>query len=75
MDQQTAKVNFQKLPEVKARMLCLSLVEGDGGEPCFDESEWKELQSLDSRLVAKLYSACLEHNGYEDQEIEELVGN
>ena len=71
----TAKVNFQKLPEVKARMLCLSLVEGEGKEACFDETEWQQLQSLDSRLVAKLYSACLEHNGYEDKEIEELVGN
>lgn len=75
INRKTNKVDFDKLPEVKAKMLCMTLVEGDGGQACFDESEWQQLMTLDSRVVAKLYSECLKHNGYEDKEIQELVGN
>lgn len=74
-DHKTNKVDLKKLPEAKLKMLCLCLVEGSGGDRCFDVSEWKLLQDLDSRLVAKLYAVCLKHNGYEDDEVEDLVKN
>jgi hypothetical protein len=71
----TMKVDFNKLPEAKLKMLCMCLVDGDTKEPLFEVHEWVALQALDARVIAKLYTACLEHQGYTDDDVEELVGN
>lgn len=71
----TMKVDFHKLPEAKLKMLCMCLVDEESKEPLFEVNEWPALQALDARVVAKLYTACLEHQGFTDDDIEELTGN
>lgn len=74
MFDKSGKVSVAKLPEAKLRTLACCIVD-DAGEPLFAEQDWREIQALDSGIVAKIYSACLEHIGFEDEEIEELAGN
>jgi len=66
-------VDVRKLPENKLRTLCACMVDGEGNR-LFADNEWSQLEALDSGVIAKVYSACLEHIGFEDAEVEELVG-
>jgi len=71
----TMKVDFRKFPESKLKMICLCLVDPESKEVLFQPHEWVALQQLDSRIVNKLYSACSDHNGWDESVVEELVGN
>lgn len=75
IDRKSGKVDYARLPEAKLRMLCLCLVDGEGGERMFADDEWGQLSALDSAVIAKLYAACLSLNGYETDEVKEMVGN
>lgn len=75
IDRKTSKVQVSKLPEAKLRMVAACVVDDDTKEPVIQSDEWKMLEPLDSAIVACLYAACLKHNGFEDAEVEELVGN
>lgn len=67
------KVDVKRLPENKLRTLCRCMVDGDGAR-LFDDTEWQEIEAIDSGIVAKIYSVCLEHIGFEDSEVDDLVG-
>lgn len=67
--------DVRKYPETKLKMIGSCLVDSETKEQLLQESEYDKIGDLDSQVVAKLYSACLSHNGYEDDEVEELVGN
>jgi hypothetical protein len=66
-------VDVRKLPESKLRTMCACMVDGEG-KRLFSDDEWRSLQPLNSSVVAEIYSECLEHIGFEDAEVEELVG-
>lgn len=74
MFDKAGKVAVSKLPEAKLRTLAACMV-GEDQQRLFTDAEWGDLQSLDSGIIAVIYSACLKHIGFEDDEIEELSGN
>ena len=75
IDRKSGKVDYTRLPEAKLRMLCLCLVDGEGGDRMFADDEWGKLSALDASVVARLYAAALQLNGYEQDEVQEMVGN
>lgn len=75
INQKSGNFDYRKLPEAKLRLLCSCLVDGNGGDRLFADAEWAQLQALDSRVVAKLYEASLQHCGWNDEEVEDLVKN
>lgn len=75
LNQKTGAFQYAKMPDMKLQMIGLCLVDGETKEQLLSGDEWRQLGDLDSSVVACIYSACLEHNGYEKKEVEELVGN
>ena len=76
LDQKSGKPLYGKMAEIKARYLCLSLVDGDGGDKLFDISEWPSLLEIDSFAFEKLYEACEDFCMTEVSELEkESLGN
>lgn len=74
LDAKTATVDIRKLPEAKLRLVGLTLVD-ENEQLMFNDNQWRELESVDSAVIAELYSAALRHIGFEDAEAEELVKN
>ena len=76
LDQKTGRPLYGKMAEIKARYLCLSLVDGEGGDKLFDLAEWPTLLEIDSFAFEKLYEACENFCLTEVSELEqEAVGN
>lgn len=70
---QDGKVIIGRLPENKLRTLCRCMVDAEGAR-LFDDGEWQSLRDLDCAVVARIYEACLEHIGFDDDEVAEIVG-
>lgn len=75
LNRKTAQTDVSKLPAAKLRMIAACLVDSETKEAVISPDEWQLIGDLDSAVTSRLYAACLEHNGFEDEEVEELVGN
>lgn len=75
LNRKTGQLLVSKLPDAKLAMITAMVVDDDTKETLFTEADWPGLRKVDSAVIASLYSACLEFVGFDDQDIEELVGN
>lgn len=74
LDRATGDVDYSKLPDSRALLVALSLVDEDGTE-VFGADHVDEVKTLDAAFTAAIFSAALDVQGFEGAEIEELVGN
>jgi len=75
MNRKTGALAVAKLPDAKLAMITAMVVDDDAKEVLFTEADWPNLRKVDSSVIASLYSACLAFVGFDDQDIDELVGN
>lgn len=68
------KVATKQLPAAKLKMICACVV-GEDDQPYLTAADVSLLEEMDSGIIARIHSACLEHVGFEDAEVEELVKN
>lgn len=67
-------VDGDKLLVAKCRLIIMCVVD-QNGEPVFREAQIQELMDTDSALTNHLYSQCKKHCGFDEDDIERLVGN
>jgi hypothetical protein len=69
----TGDYHPERFIDMQAKQLCFALVDGEGGDRLFNDSEYQTLKSIDNRTFQTLYKASERANG-KGVDVEELVG-
>jgi hypothetical protein len=69
----TGDYHPERFIDMQAKQLCFALVDGEGGDRLFNDSEYETLKSIDNRTFQTLYKASERANG-KGIDVEELVG-
>ena len=64
-----------RLEASRRKLVCLVAVDGDGKLLFPNTSDLEALVEVDGIATGRIYNAALEHCGYTEADIEELVGN
>lgn len=75
IDKKNGTVDYAKLPQAKLHLVCWSLVDHESGERLYQDEEWTHLAEVSTEYIEPLYAACLRLNHYEQEVVEEMVGN
>ena len=65
---------WNKLPEARIRAIVLSVVDPETNELVFTDDDVEQLSGVRSAVTSAIYAAILELNGFEQDEVEEMVG-
>ncbi len=68
------KKNGYQFEKSRRLMVCKTLVD-ESGNRILDDNDADLLKNVDGRVMAMLYSAAMDHCGYDDSEVEELTKN
>ena len=74
INRKNGKIAWDKTAEAKLRFIAKCLVDPETSEPIIPEAEWQSLEGIRSEITSEIYSKALKMNGYEDDEIEERLG-
>lgn len=74
LNKKTGKIDWAKTAEAKLRFIASCLVDPDSKERLLADDDWQQLGEVRAAVTSCIYSAALEHNGYESDEIDERLG-
>lgn len=75
LDPKTSQWAGERFLDAKYWLLACCLCEGDGGERCFAEGEWKALAELDPSVTEPLFSEVIAMIPRAKEEVKEALGN
>ena len=63
-----------RMRDAKRRLIVLCVVD-ENNNPLLTMADVKELENVDSQTTATIFTKCIDHVGFSDEDVEDLAGN